>query len=81
MHTVQDGVDHLESLVNLLSHFRTSQDDLAADEDEKYNLRLDHTIDLKRGNVSVCDMTWKYSSSSSSRRHLRDQERAQARTS
>lgn len=46
MHTIQYRVDHFERLVNLLSHFRTSQDDLAADKDEEHNLRLDHTIDL-----------------------------------
>lgn len=45
---VQDRVDHLESLVDLLSHFRTGQDDLAANEDEKHDLRLDHTIDETR---------------------------------
>ena len=47
VHTVQHWVDHLEGLVNLLSNFRASQDNLAADEDEKYDLRLDHTIDLQ----------------------------------
>lgn len=57
MHTVQHGVDHLERLVNFLSHFRTSQDDLAADEDEQHYLRLDHTIYLERCTVSVCDLT------------------------
>ena len=45
--TVQHWVDHLEGLVNLLSNFRASQDNLAADEDEKHDLRLDHTIDLQ----------------------------------
>ncbi len=54
MHTVQHRVDHFESLVNLLSDFRTSQDNLATDEDEEYNLRLDHTIDLTTTRVSVC---------------------------
>ena len=53
MHTVQHRVDHLESLVNLFSNFRTSQDDLAADEYEKHNLGLNHTIDLKRRRVSA----------------------------
>lgn len=48
MHTVQHRVDHLERLVYLLSHFCTGQDDLAADEDEKDDLRLDHTVDLER---------------------------------
>lgn len=45
---VQHRVDHLERLINFLSHFRTSQDDLATDEDEKHNLRLDHTINEAR---------------------------------
>ena len=49
MNTVQDRVDHLEGLVDLLSNFRTSQDNLAADEYEKHNLRLNHTIDLEGG--------------------------------
>ena len=57
MHTIQHRVDHLERLVNLLSHLRTSQDDLAADEDEKHNLRFDHTIDLRRCEVSICGLT------------------------
>lgn len=60
MHTVQHGVNHLERLVNLFSHFRTSQNDLAANEDEKHNLRLDHSVDLERRRVS--EMTWKKSS-------------------
>ena len=47
MCTVEHWVDHLERLVNLLSDFRTSQDNLAADENEKHNLRLDHAIDLE----------------------------------
>ena len=57
MHTVQDGVDHLEGLVNFFSHFRTSQDDLAADENEKHYLRLDHTIDLGKYTFSICVLT------------------------
>lgn len=47
IHTVQHWVDHLEGLVNLLSNLRASQDNLAADEDEKHDLWLDHTIDLQ----------------------------------
>ena len=58
MHTIQHRIDHLERLINLLSHLRTSQDNFAADEDEKHDLRLDHTIDLKRCKVSVCGVTW-----------------------
>ena len=47
VHTVQHWVDHLESLVNLLSNFRASQDNLAANEDEKHVLRIVHTLDLQ----------------------------------
>lgn len=43
--TLQDGIDHLECLVDLLSDLGTSQDDLAADEDQKHNLGLDHAVD------------------------------------
>lgn len=50
---VQHRVDHFESLVNLLSDFRTSQDNLATDEDEEYNLRLDHTIDKTREELGL----------------------------
>lgn len=42
---LQDGVDHLECLVDLLSDLRTSKDNLATDEDEKHDLRLDHAVD------------------------------------
>lgn len=37
-------VDHLESLVNLFSHFGTCQDNLARYKDEQHNLGLDHAI-------------------------------------
>lgn len=81
MHTVQDRVDHLEGLVNLFSNFRTSQDNLAADEYEKHNLRFDHTVDLERG-VSICGVTRKeHRHKIMSLRNLRDQGTAQARTS
>ena len=53
MDTVQHRVDHLKSLVDLFSNFRTSQDDLAANENEKHNLGLNHTIDLERRRVSI----------------------------
>ncbi len=45
MHTLKDGIDHLESLVDLLSHFRTSQHDLAAHEDQEHDLWLYHSVD------------------------------------
>jgi hypothetical protein len=41
-------VDHLESLVNLLTDFGTSEDDLAADKDKEHNLRLNHAVDETR---------------------------------
>ena len=41
-------VDHLKCLVDLFSNFRACQDNLAADENQEYNLRLDHTIDKTR---------------------------------
>lgn len=41
-------VDHLEGLVDLLSNFRTRQDDLATDEDQKHDLGFDHSIDQAR---------------------------------
>lgn len=44
----QDRVDELESLVNLLTDFGTSEDDLAADEDEQDDLRLHHAVDETR---------------------------------
>jgi hypothetical protein len=43
-HTLKHRVDHLEGLVNFLADLGTSQDDLAADEDEKNNLRFDHAV-------------------------------------
>lgn len=44
-HTRQHRIDQLESLVNLLTHFGASQDDLTADEDQEHNLGLHHTVD------------------------------------
>lgn len=46
--TLKHGIDHLEGLVNLLSHLGTSEDDLAADEDKKHNLGLNHAVDQTR---------------------------------
>ena len=70
-HTVQHWVDHLESLVDLLSNFRTSQDNLATDENEKHNLRFDHAIDLKRRKISVWDVTRRIRNRNSSPRLTR----------
>lgn len=44
----QDGVDELESLVNLLSNLGTGEHNLAADEDEQDNLGLHHAVDETR---------------------------------
>ena len=44
----QDGVDELESLVDLFTNLRTSQDNLAADEDEQDDLGLHHAVDETR---------------------------------
>lgn len=45
---LKHGVDHLKGLINLFTDFRTSEDNLATNEDEEHNLRLDHTIDETR---------------------------------
>ena len=44
----EHGVDEIERLVNLFADFGTSQDNLAADEDEEHNLRLHHSVDETR---------------------------------
>lgn len=44
-HTLQHRVDHFKSLVDFLSDFGTSQDNLAAHENQEYNLGLDHSVD------------------------------------
>lgn len=43
--TRKHRVDHLECLVYLFADFGTSQDNLAADKDQKDNLGLYHAID------------------------------------
>jgi len=48
LEVLKHRVDHFECLVNLFSNFRASQDDLARDEDEQNNLRLDHSVDETR---------------------------------
>lgn len=45
---LQHRVNHLKSLVNFFSDLRTSQDNLATDEDEKHNLGLDHAVNKTR---------------------------------
>ena len=45
---LQHRVDHLKSLIDLLADFGTGQDNLAADEDQKHDLGLDHTVDETR---------------------------------
>ena len=51
--TRKHGIDQLESLIDLLSYFRSSKDDLAADEDEKYNLRFHHAVDQAREQLGL----------------------------
>jgi hypothetical protein len=48
LEVLKHGVDHLEGLINLLTDFGTSQDNLATHEDQEHNLRLDHTVDKTR---------------------------------
>ena len=45
---VQHGIDQLEGLINLLAHFRASQDDFSANENQEYDLGLHHSIDQTR---------------------------------
>jgi hypothetical protein len=45
---LKNRVDHLESLVNFLANLGSRENNLAADEDEKNNLRLDHAVDETR---------------------------------
>lgn len=47
-HTRKHRIDHLESLVDLLTDLGTSEDDLTTDENQKYNLRLHHTVNQTR---------------------------------
>lgn len=46
--TLKHGVNHFKSLVNLLSNFCASENDLTTDENEEHNLRLDHAVDETR---------------------------------
>ncbi len=41
-------IDRFEGLVDLLSHFGTSQNNLAADEDQQNDLGFDHSVDKTR---------------------------------
>ena len=43
-HTLKHRVDHLECLIDLLAHLRTSQNNLAAHEDQEHDLGLDHSV-------------------------------------
>lgn len=45
---MQHRVDHFESLVDFLSDFGASEDNLAADEDEEHNLWLNHAVNKTR---------------------------------
>jgi hypothetical protein len=51
--TLKNRVYHFEGLVNFLSDFGTSQDDLATDEDQKNNLGLDHSVDQTREQLGL----------------------------
>ena len=44
-HTLKHRIDHLKCLIDLLAYLRPCQDDLAADEDQEHDLRLNHTVD------------------------------------
>lgn len=48
VHTRKHRVDQLKSLVYLLADFSTGKDDLAADEYQKDDLGLHHTVDQTR---------------------------------
>lgn len=48
IHTLQDRVDHLESLIDLLADLGAGQNDLAADENQEDDLGLDHAVDETR---------------------------------
>lgn len=45
---MEHRVDHFKGLIDLLTDFGTSQDDLAADEDQEDNLGLNHAVDQAR---------------------------------
>lgn len=51
--TLEHGVDHFKGLVNLLTNFGTSQDDLAADEDQQDNLGLNHSVNETREQLGL----------------------------
>jgi len=52
-HTLKHRVDHPKGLVDLLSDFRTGQDDLATDEYQEDDLRFDHPIDQAREQLGL----------------------------
>lgn len=45
---LEHRVNHLEGLVDLLTDLGTSEDDLATNEDEKHNFRLNHSVNETR---------------------------------
>jgi len=51
--TLEHWVDHLKSLVDLLADLGTSENDLAADEDQEHNLGLDHAVDETREQLGL----------------------------
>lgn len=52
-HTRKHRVDQLESLVDLLADFSTSQDNLATDEDQENDLGLHHAVDQTREQLGL----------------------------
>ena len=48
MPTGKHRIDHLKCLIDFLSHFGSRQYDLAAYENKKHDLWLDHTVDESR---------------------------------
>lgn len=46
--TLKHRINQLECVIDFLANFRTRENDLAANEDQKHNLGLDHTIDETR---------------------------------
>ena len=47
-HTLKHRVDHLKGLIDLFPDFCASENNLATDEDQEDDLRLNHTIDETR---------------------------------
>jgi hypothetical protein len=48
LEVLKHRVDHFECLVDLFTDLGTSQDNLSTNEDQEYNLGLDHSVDETR---------------------------------